>query len=161
MPKGMTLFIQFLLRFQARTDLCVRSEGWQKGKPGRCGDMHRSLPESSEKDPAPDYLARTSEFLQSWRTPDIEIGRIKPSGSRDSFIAPQPDGDKRRCGIRRLGGWAGAVRRHADQAGSGIGRVRVIVGRLRRNRPQHQGQAQPGRPSDPKTHRFPASGLDC
>jgi hypothetical protein len=29
------------------------------------------LPESSGKDHAPEYLARTSEFLPSWRTADI------------------------------------------------------------------------------------------
>jgi len=52
------------------------------------------------------------------------------------------------------------MRRHADGAGSGFDGVGVIVGRLRRSGPEHQGQAEPSRPSQPQTHEFPASGLD-
>jgi hypothetical protein len=52
------------------------------------------------------------------------------------------------------------VCRHANGAGSGLCEVGVIVGRLRRRCPQHQGQAEPRRPSQPESHQFPVSDLD-
>jgi hypothetical protein len=46
------------------------------------------------------------------------------------------------------------VRHQADRAGSRFGLVGVIVGRLRRHCPQHEGQSKPRRPCHPQTHKL-------
>src|SRR5579864_3011708 len=95
------------------------------------------------------------------RTANAGVGKIKPCICKNKFFLQQADLGEHRGGMAGSGCWTGAVRRHADRAGRGLGPVRVVVGRLCGDCPQHQGQAEPSRPSYPDTHSFPALGLDC
>ena len=43
---------------------------------------------------------------------------------------------------------------HANRTGSRFGLTGMVVARLRRHCPQHQGQAKPRRPAENQTHMF-------
>src|SRR5580704_5215739 len=95
------------------------------------------------------------ESLEDRRTATAELKNIKPGLRDDCFFSQHADRGENRPDVSGTDGGAGAVRRHANRTGGRFGLAGVIVGRLRRRRPQHQGQAEPRRPAIYRTHALP------
>ena len=83
----------------------------------------------------------SGEPLDDWRTAIAKVGYIQPRLGENIFLLQVTDGGKNRSGMNGAGGWAGAMRRHANRTGGPVRLARVGMGRLHRRRPNYQGQA--------------------
>lgn len=100
------------------------------------------------------------DSLDGRRTANAGVRKIEPRRGDDIFFEQQADGRKNRTGMAGAHRGSGAVRHHANRAGSCFALARVMVGRLHPHPPQQQGQCQPCRPAYPETHHFPSLRLD-
>jgi hypothetical protein len=85
------------------------------------------------------------------RSPAAGIGKLDGDGGIDRYFLEYPKGGERRCGVGGTGRGIGGVRRQARSTHPVI-KTGVMVGRLRRHRPQHQGQAESRKPFHAEAH---------
>ncbi len=107
------------------------------------------------------------ESLDGGRTTNAQVKNAEPGFRDNFFFLQQSDRFKNRPGVVTTGCGRSAMGYRADGAGSGLGLVGMVVGRLRYRCPQHQGQAEPCQPSASQTHtflqwaRFPSAYNGC
>src|SRR5258708_8741892 len=90
--------------------------------------------------------------LYGRRAANAEIKNLEPRVRDDCYFMQQPEGGENGPGVignRRRGG---AMCHHANRARRRFGLLRMMMGRLCRRRPQHQGQAEPNQPSGSRSH---------
>ena len=95
------------------------------------------------------------KFLKRRRAANAPLRKLE-AGLRENVVFSQKTNCcKHRSSVSGTYRGAGAVRHHANRAGSGFCRGGVNMSRLGRCRPQQQRGAKPCRPSRPQTHRLP------
>src|SRR5580704_5160395 len=88
------------------------------------------------------------------RAANTQVQCSQPGLRDDLFFLKLADGGKHRPGMMGADRGASGVRRHANRAGCGFSLAGMVVDSLHRCRPQHEGQAEPRRPANYRTHAF-------
>jgi hypothetical protein len=102
------------------------------------------------------------DSLQDRRTANAGVREVESRLGDDASILQQADRRKYWRAVTGTNRRTGGVRDGADGAGRRFCLGGMVVNGLRRRCPQHQGQTEPRRPSQPQAHLFvekPANDL--